>query len=150
VTGILLATGLGSGRIAPIDAGNAIDIGTRIRDGDPTLGWEGDPNLSLCYDHDHGDWVVTHVDLTGRPYIAVTHDRCDVTLILKLIASDNQRTNPWEDVRKAREAAELRLAAELDEQLSDINQKARWAIRRDIGWDTRGQFVGFSGGPHGS
>lgn len=66
------------------------DIATRIQKGDES-GWRGDPSASLMFNPLAGRFEVWMIDVMGNPYVACSHDKCDHTLITKLIEGDWQK-----------------------------------------------------------
>lgn len=109
------------------------DIATRIQRGDES-GWRGDPSASLMFNPLANRFEVWMVDATNTPYVACSHDRCDHTLITKLIEGDWQKGKQLaEDImkrnRKVRDAHEQ---AEKDKR-QELADKLHWALVRDMG-----------------
>lgn len=141
--GIRVIQRLGDGSLGEVDS-DVLGIGRRIQEGDGTLGWVGKPDMELCFDHDSDTWVVVDRDAHGDRYIAVRHHTCDENLIRKLVAADPTKHDVFAEVRAQKLAAEAAAAKAWDDQLdNDLIPKARWAMRRDTGWDTRGQHSGY-------
>lgn len=109
------------------------DIATRIQKGDES-GWRGDPSASLMFNPITSRFEVWMIDATGTPYIACSHNRCDHTLIVKLIEGDWQKGKQLaEDMMKKNRA--IKDAHERDEQdrRRELADKLHWALVRDIG-----------------
>jgi hypothetical protein len=109
------------------------DIATRIREGDES-GWRGDPSASLMHNPFTNKFEVWMVDGMNVPYIAATSDKCDHSLILKLIEGDWQKgRNLLEEIQKKnRKARQDQLDAEEDKR-REIADKLHWAITKDVG-----------------
>lgn len=111
---------------------DVLDIGRRIREGDES-GWRGDPSMKLCWNPMTQKYEVVGIDATGSEYLAASHDTCDHTLLVKLVAGDPRKHNVVYEVieanRKLREGQE---AADR-EKAREIADKLQWAIRKDLG-----------------
>ena len=134
--GIAAIHRLPDGRLAQVDT-DVLGIARRLTDGDATLGWPGDPDLGLVWNEIDRRFEVWHTSKTGEAYIVCSHDRCDADLVRKVVAADNQHASVFDLVRRENE----RLDAENQRRADDwlVNHwapKARWALRRDTGWDT--------------
>jgi hypothetical protein len=112
---------------------DVFDIVRRIREGDES-GWRGDPNASIMFNPMTKMFEVWLVDERNTPYIACSSDRCDHSLIVKLIEGDWQRGKRLlEEIQKKNRAAhEARLTEDKD-RAEEIADKLHWAIIRDIG-----------------
>ena len=109
------------------------DIATRIQRGDES-GWRGDPSASLMFNPLANRFEVWMVDATNTPYVACSHDRCDHTLITKLIEGDWQKGKKLaEDImkrnRKIRDAHEQ----EEKDKRQELADKLHWALVQDLG-----------------
>lgn len=112
---------------------DVLDIARRIREGDEL--WRGDPTMRLTYNPDPTirRFEVIGLDVTGAPYIAAAHDRCDQTLLIKLAEGDPRRGNVFERVMKHNEQVRKdREDAERDQRM-EIADKMHWAIKQDLG-----------------
>lgn len=113
--------------------GDVHDIIRRIEQGDPTMGWPGNPDLRLVANVETREFEVWDRDAHGDPYIAVTWPRCDASLIAELVRADNRLSNPLERVavrETARVAAEE--AAEED-RLTELADRLQFGLMKDIG-----------------
>jgi hypothetical protein len=99
------------------------DIATRIREGDES-GWRGDPSASLMHNPFTNKFEVWMVDGMNVPYIAATSDKCDHSLILKLIEGD------WQKGRQLLEAIQKK---NREDKRREIADKLHWAIIKDVG-----------------
>lgn len=142
---LLLPKRIAEGRVAAL-LGQAEDIARRMREGDGTVGWRGEPSLELCYDHDRKVYCAVHRDREGKPYIAASSPTCDAQLLVALARADMANDDVFARIRREQEAVERAEQAEFDERIEAANEKGRWAMRRDTGWDTRGQFAGWTKG----
>lgn len=64
-------------------AADVLDIGRKVREGEPTLGWEGDPLASLVWNPDLDVFEVLGKDLYGETYVMASHTHCDERLLVK-------------------------------------------------------------------
>lgn len=62
---------------------DVFEIGRRIREGDGTLGWGGDPVAALTFNPRNAMFEVIGRDLYGRAYVMASHRKCDERLIMK-------------------------------------------------------------------
>lgn len=109
------------------------DIARRIREGDES-GWRGDPSASLMLNPYTKKFEVWMVDGMNVPYIAATSDRCDHSLLVKLVEGDWQKGRQLleELQKKNRDAHAARVGAEEDKR-QEIADKLHWAIIKDVG-----------------
>jgi hypothetical protein len=112
---------------------DVFDIVRRIREGDES-GWRGDPNASIMFNPVTRHFEVWLVDDKNIPYIACSSDRCDHSLIVKLIEGDWQKGKKLieEIQKKNRLAHEAKLSMDRD-RAEEIADKMHWAIIRDLG-----------------
>jgi len=112
---------------------DVFDIVRRIREGDES-GWRGDPNASIMFNPVTRHFEVWLVDDKNIPYIACSSDRCDHSLIVKLIEGDRQKGKKLieEIQKKNRLAHEAKLSMDRD-RAEEIADKMHWAIIRDLG-----------------
>lgn len=127
------------------------DIQRRIVDGDPTLGWEGDPSMGLFVDNEpwrldasgrpleprianpqYGWFEVWGIDAAGEPYLAVCRPRCDASLIQALV-DGHWRNNPALKIVAAATAREVARAKQEKDWREEIGDKLHLALRKDLG-----------------
>lgn len=111
------------------------DVQRRLQEGDPILGWEGDPNLLLGRDQlgwvlcrlgDDGFWHMICREQTGDP--KQLHK-----LIPMLVRNDSRREDVAARLRAEREAREARQEAEAAEKLTEDMKRVHAGLRRDVG-----------------
>lgn len=109
------------------------DIATRIQKGDES-GWRGDPSASLMFNPLAGRFEVWMVDVTGTPYVACSHHRCDHTLITKLIEGDWRKGKALHEdlIKKNRKIRDAHETAEKEKRL-ELADKLHWALIQDLG-----------------
>jgi hypothetical protein len=109
------------------------DIARRIREGDES-GWRGDPTAALMFNQFTNKFEVWMEDGMRQPYIAATSDRCDHTLLVKLVEGDWQKGKQLleELQKKNHQAHAARLDAQAD-QRAELADKLHWAIMKDVG-----------------
>lgn len=149
--GLQVVKRIGEGSLVSLETdtiADARDCKRRLREGDGTIGLEGDPDLKLYFDDASKTWVVIHHTQLSEPYVVARHTRPDTELLVKVAAADGRHHDVLGDVRRHNEALERAQAQAWEDRLdNELVPKARWAMRRDIGWDTRGQHVGHRTAP---
>lgn len=109
------------------------DFVDRLHNGDPTLGWEGDPRLALYRVGDR--WEIWRLERDNE-YRLVMRSRPGAKLsseaIKVLIAHDTRRgydpaTALYEHNRKIYEAADK----QFEDRLDDLSDKLDWALKKD-------------------
>lgn len=109
------------------------DIVRRIREGDES-GWRGDPSASLLFNPMTRMFEVWLVDDQNTPYIACSSDKCDHSLLVKLVEGDWQKGKRLlEEIQKKNRAAHAARLTEDRDRAEEIADKMHWAIIRDIG-----------------
>ena len=109
------------------------DIARRVREGDES-GWQGDPTASILFNPLTQHFEVWLIDAQNTPYIACSSQRCDHSLILKLIEGDWRKGHRLlEDIQKKNAAARKAEDDAKHEQAREIADKIHWAIIKDLG-----------------
>lgn len=119
--------------------GEAQDIAARVKHGDPTLGWEGDPDMTVCvapYQHLATGRVVYKfevwaIDAHHQPYVAVTSDTCGPELIRQLVHADTRRRNVVEETIKANQRRDAAEAADRSAQHEEMADKLHHALVKE-------------------
>lgn len=113
-----------------VDA-SVFEIERRIKEGDES-GWRGDPSMELTLNPANRRYEILARDLGGNIYVAASHNRCDHTLIQKLVAGDPRKHDVIQRVLddNARLRVE-RAQAERDKSMA-AHEKLQWALRRDF------------------
>lgn len=133
-------------------AGDVMDIGRRINEGDPTCGWVGDPSMSLVVDNERwvtdvdgreiyprvanpywGWFEVWGIDAHGKGYLATRSPTCNAELLRRLAESHWSRGNPFDRLQAkavARDEDRRRVARDRN---AEVAEKMQSALRRDIG-----------------
>lgn len=113
--------------------GDVCDIADRLRNGDPTLGWDGDPDLLLFYNTGTDRFEVWAPDERMEPYLAVSHPRCDASLIRRVADADNRRRTAVDRVTDANTKAQADAEAARAERFDEVADKLHHALRQDLG-----------------
>jgi len=112
----------------------ALELGRRLREGDATVGWEGDPTLSLEFDPVNSTWQVWGRDLHGETYCCGAWPHLDGRILRHMVEGHwrNARKTIQKviDARTAREKAAVDSAAEARGAWAD---KLGWAAYKDAG-----------------
>ncbi len=122
-----------NGRYILRDSG-AEDILDRLHNGDPTLGWEGDPNLQL-YVNKQGRWELLRLEDDAEWHtvaIAAPGQVPDRGLIKRLVEHDKRRgfnLSQHLETHNSKVAADFEKAA--TEQNEEISKKLAHAYRKD-------------------
>lgn len=135
---------IGSTAVTMTVAGDVNDIGLRLAKGDATLGWEGDPALSLhlAVEIDaRGEPVpngqvayeVWHVGADGEPYCVLSAQKCDERIIRRIAAADNRRTSLTNRVESLQNKIDAARASREADQRGALAEKLAWALRKDLG-----------------
>jgi hypothetical protein len=108
-----------------------------MHNGDPTLGWEGDPRLAL-YRTKTG-WELDRMGEDGYLY-TIARSRKDLkldrSLIVHLVAHDTRRKSALkqhDELAKLKETAEAASDAAHAEKVAERLEKVYWGAKRDIG-----------------
>jgi hypothetical protein len=109
-----------------------------MHNGDPTLGWEGDPRLAL-YRTKNG-WELDRMGEDGYLY-TIARSRKDLaldrSLIMHLVAHDTRRKSALkqhDELVKLKEVAEAASDAAHAEKVAEKLEKVYWGVGRDVGY----------------
>ena len=114
-----------------------VSIDRRVREGDPTVGWRGDPTMDVYVDNDAAMAYVYGFDIKGLRYRAASISTLGEGWRHDLLAK--LRDGDWRDPNSINRADEAnrRLDAErdyrLDQVISEVAEKFGWGLRRDVG-----------------
>lgn len=128
--------------------GEAQDIVGRIKNGDPSKGWEGDRSMRVFVVEQDGYVVngktpgdmrpasrcvfeVWGIDRTGEPYLAIESETCGPELIDKLIRADTRRRDVVEDAIKAQERAQADILQKQQEHHEEMADRMAFALQSD-------------------
>lgn len=122
------------GKRLTVDA-DTLDLDRRLREGDGTVGWAGDPGLRLLFDQRINHFVVTrHDPYTGRE-LDVTYWAPPLTtgLLVRLREADTHRpgNDPVARMIAADEAFAADEAARFGEQTRETAERLVRALRQD-------------------
>lgn len=125
---------VGDGRV--VFADHEADIADRVRNGDPTLGWEGDPDLKLVRNMVEGRWELwrTNPATGGDTLVAV---RAGVRfpgndLIVALIAADSRRHDRAAQIEAAQAAEAVRAENDWRDRNEALADKFAHALGKDL------------------
>lgn len=113
--------------------GDVHDIIRRLEHGDPTLGWPGDPDLRLVANIETREFEVWGRDAHGDPYIAVSHPRCDASLLAELVRADNRLSDPLARVAARETARQAAEDAASEDRLVELADRLQFGLMKDIG-----------------
>ena len=114
----------------------------KITEGDPTMGWEGDPRFGLYAGP--GQWVLVRLEHDGvyRRTATTTlgagcYGALDIVgqLVAFLVAHDTRRGfDPAAHVQDHNDRRDARIDAEHDDFVAgELAPKLHWAVKRDLG-----------------
>lgn len=112
------------------------DIADKLRNGDPALGWEGDPELRLVRNAVEGRWEVWRRTPLGHDSLVCTRggDRLPGDdLIRALIAADSRRHDRLAQIEAANAARQKARDDEWSDRNLDTADKLAHAIGQDLG-----------------
>lgn len=111
------------------------DLVRRLQQGDPTVGWEGDPRLCIAFNKRTDQWELWRFEsdsqyrrvLRSKPGMAFPRH-----LIEQLVQMDRQRGYDLQvDVAAARAKAEADADYKFHEAMGPRIEKLAWALRQD-------------------
>lgn len=128
--------------------GEAQDIVGRIKNGDPSKGWEGDPSMRVFVVEQEGYIVngkkpgemrpgmrcifeVWGIDRHGEPYLAIESETCGPELIDKLLRADTRRRDVVEEAIKAQEQMQADIARAQQEHNEELADRMAFALQGD-------------------
>lgn len=117
--------------------GEAAAIADRVRQGDPTVGWRGDPGMDTYVSDRHGVAQVWSFDARGTRYCAaqvpLSEPGWQHTLLKKLRDGDWQNPDTIRDIFAANDANTRRQAAERAERCGAAADHVIYEFRRAVG-----------------
>lgn len=136
MTDLLLPRELPDGSVVFADAEDSQAIGYRLRNGDATLGWPGDPALSLVRNTTKDRWEVwrTHEDGTK----SIVGHRAGTRLpgnelILSIRDHDTRLVDVLGGIERQNDELAAKRDARFREKTGDAGDKLAWALGRDLG-----------------
>lgn len=119
--------------------GEAQDIVRRVREGDPTKGWEGDPNMRVVLQPYEG--VRSHevvylfefwtTDAHGELYLAMQSPTCGPEVIERLVAGDTTKRDVIGEAMERQRKAQAEQKRTLMERLDECADKLAFALQGD-------------------
>ena len=124
------------GLILPADSHG--HIAQRVKYGDPTVGWRGDPTMDVILDEATGDVEVHAFDSHGERYVACTvNANLDpgwrYTILKRLTEWDPRRVNVIDKFSREQEAREAAKDRANRHQLEERVDRLAWGLRRTVG-----------------
>jgi hypothetical protein len=119
------------------------NIGEKLIKGDPTLGWDGDPSLSLVLNVQHvnddgttGRWEVWQRLADGTALLILARDGTRMPgpeLIRQMVELDTRRVDVAEVVAKHNAKVDADRQKDFEARLDDVGDKLAFALGRDLG-----------------
>jgi len=117
--------------------GEAQDVVRRVREGDPTKGWEGDPTMRVVLQPYEGLrsgevvylFEVWGVDAHGEPYLAMQSPTCGPELIERLVAGDTTRRDVIGEAIERQRKREAEKKRTLMERMDECADKLGFALQ---------------------
>lgn len=148
MSSLTVASRTADGRRAIID-GDVLEIDRRLKEGDPTVGWSGDPGLWLEWDRLTETFVVCRRDPDTGMEADVTRWKPPLTvgLLIRLRDGDTRRAgnDPMAAIDAANEAHERDLDREFEAKTDETAARFAHAMKRsgvDVGYSQRTSFSG--------
>ena len=132
--------------------GDVLDVGRRINEGDPTVGWEGDPTMVLAVDNEqfitdidgnmtfpqvsnpqYGWFEVWGLDAHNKAYLAACRPYCDSRLLAALAEGHWKRGDLAERIIRKNQMRVVEQERQAREQRVEANDKLHFALLHDIG-----------------
>lgn len=120
------------GRVGYLDVPmDVLGIARRVKEGDPTLNWRGDPDMELCFNPHLRRFEVIGIDAHGRPFVAAHAEGVTPKLLVDLAMNDWQHgpallNRIYADIDKAeadRESAKRDKMAEVADKMLHAARK---------------------------
>lgn len=115
--------------------GESLGIAERVRNGDPTVGWRGDPEMDVYVRA--GICQVWQFDRTGRRWCAVQVPTSEPgwqhTVLRRLRDGDWQNPDTIKNILREYDRNERRIAAEQAEACGRGADKVAYTMRRTMG-----------------
>ena len=112
------------------------DIDRWLREGLPTLGWDGDPTLSLWHNVISGKWEVwRRGDLDGQATLVCVRDGEKVPgqeLIRQLVKMDTRKRDVVGELERHNEQVRKAQQAEFSARVEDAADRLGWALGKDL------------------
>lgn len=115
------------------------EVVARLRDGEPTVGWEGDPRLALYRAEGADHWELWRMEADGqyRPIIRSKPGVSLMGLIRWLVAHDTRRGHdPAAEVNAHNVARQSGLDERARSKMIDALDRVAFAIQKDLGGQT--------------
>lgn len=131
--GLLAARALPDGSYEFTDSRDATD---RLRNGDPTLGWSGDPDLSLVLNVKAQEWEVWRVGATGREMHCPVKPGAGVpiqSLIREIVKHDTRHVDVLRLVEDTNAQVDRDRDAAFREKTGEAGYKLAHALSKDLG-----------------
>lgn len=122
--------------VEPIGRGQDVnDITRSVQDGDPTVGWRGDPSMDVY--REGSEVKVYSFDARGQRYVAATVNLADSdwrrTLLIKLKEGDWQNPVAYDKLIERQEKADRDRQTQAEDQAEEVKDKMVHAILKDFG-----------------
>lgn len=122
---------------AILAAGGAMDdLLGKLHNGDPTMGWGGDPRLALAFNRQTDRWELWRMEHDGEYRIVCVSKRgagFPPDLIKNLMSMDGQRGYDLvKDLDRSRQMATAAEDYTFHQKMAPKVEKLAWALRRDL------------------
>lgn len=132
---LILPRELPNGSVEWAAADDSQEIGRRLREGDATLGWPGDPDLTLVRNTVKGRWEVwrRHEDGSASIVMQRSGDRLPGTgLICAVRDHDTRLVDVLGDIDRHNDALDAARRERARAQTEDAADKLAWALGKDL------------------
>lgn len=131
---LIVPAELADGRV--VWGAHEADLSDRLCNGDPTLGWEGDPALKLVRNVVEERWEVWRTAPTGEDTLICTRAGARFPgndLIVALVKADSRRHDRARQIMADQAARDERRRKDYDDASEDRADRLAFALGRDLG-----------------
>lgn len=107
-----------------------------LQEGDPTIGWEGDPRLYIRRNNYTGGWTVWRLCEDGQERAICSSKashNLDKSLLIRLRDHDSRKVDVFQKVDKQNTAAKKAQDTAQEEFVHEMLEKVYWAAAKDLG-----------------
>lgn len=105
----------------------------RVKDGDATLGWEGDDRLRVFVNERTAEFEAWAPLEDRSDFYLAARSSTPEGLVRQLARNDNRRHDRLSEIVKANERAAASAKRDYDDAFDDAADKLQFALRRDLG-----------------
>ncbi len=112
------------------------DLVDRLQNGQPSIGWEGDPRLCIAYNRQTTCWELWRMEADGNYRLCMRSKPgmgFPMNLIEHLMQHDTRRKfDAYRDVERHNDLVKAVAASNARDAQSAAAEKVRWALNKDL------------------